>query len=426
VLQYRDSEAGARVIDRELMQRRALHRNRRIATGLLLAMAALFAGTAAVPQPGFWTSLIHATAEAGVVGGLADWFAVTALFRRPLGLPIPHTAIVSRNKHRIGEGLGAFLERHFLTEELLVSKLRAIDPARRLAEWLADPGHAEAVAERITALLPPVLDMVEDTQVRAFMAKALGKELRDINVAPLLGRAIALLTAGGYHEAVIDRGIELGLDFLERHGERLELAAGSGERRRWWMPKAVDKQIARALLKGLEDLLEDLRRPNSNPRAKLLRVIDEVARNLVVSPEQRAQVEEAKLQLLDRAEVQQWLESIWDRARDLVLADLAKPSSRTREGLATAIASAGRTLLADASMRERLNRAMEAAIAQLLPWRGELARFIAEVVQRWDERMLVERMELTLGPDLQYVRMTGTLVGGAAGCLLFLLSLAFR
>jgi uncharacterized membrane-anchored protein YjiN (DUF445 family) len=414
------------VTDRELMQRRALRRNRAIATGLLVTMAALFAGTAAVPQPGFWTSLLHATAEAGVVGGLADWFAVTALFRHPLGLPIPHTAIVPRSKRRIGEGLAAFLERHFLTEELLVSKLRALDPARRLAEWLVAPGHAEAVAERLTALLPPLIHAMEDDEIRAFVAKAVGKQLRDIDVAPLLGRAIALLTAGGYHQAVIDRAVELGLDFLENHGERLELAAGSGERRRWWMPKAVDQQIARALLKGLRELLEDLRWPDSNARAKLLRAIDEVARDLVISAEQRAKVEEAKLRLLDLPEVQQWLGSIWDRARDLLLADLASPSSRTREAVATALASAGRMLLADPSMRERLDRAIESAAIQLLPWRRELVRFIAEVVDRWDERVLVERMELTLGADLQYVRMTGTLVGGAAGCLLFLLSLAFR
>jgi uncharacterized membrane-anchored protein YjiN (DUF445 family) len=275
-------------------------------------------------------------------------------------------------------------------------------------------------------LLPPAITAVEDEEIRAFTAKAVGKQLRDVDVAPLLGRGIALLTAGGYHEAVIDRVIELGLAFLDQHGERLELAAGSGERRRWWMPKAVDRQIARALLKGLHDLLEDLRRPDRNARAKLLRAIDEVARDLVVSPEQRAKVEEAKLRLLDRPEVQQWLGSMWDRARDLVLADLASPSSRTREALTTALASAGRMLLADPSMRERLDRAIESATVQVLPWRRELVRFIAEVVHRWDERMLVERMELTLGADLQYVRMTGTLVGGAAGAILFLLSLAFR
>jgi uncharacterized membrane-anchored protein YjiN (DUF445 family) len=412
-------------IDRELRQRRALRRNRAIATGLLVTMAALFVATAMIPRPGFWIALVHATAEAGVIGGLADWFAVTALFRRPLGLPIPHTAIVPRSKERIAEGLAAFLERHFLTEELLLTKLRALDPARRIADWLAEPGHADSVAERVTALLPAVLNALDDAEIRAFTARSLGTQLRDIDLAPLLGKAVALMTAGGYHEAVLDRAIDAALEFLERNSERLELAAASGERRRWWIPKAVDRQVARALLKGIKDLLEDLRRPDSAARAKLLRAIDELAQDLVVSPEQRVKVEAVKLQLLERSEVQQWLGSVWDHVRDLALADLASPRSRTREGLATVIASVGRTLLGDASMRERLNRLIESAVAGLLPWRGEVVRFVAEVVRRWDERHLVERMELALGADLQYVRMTGTLVGGLAGSLLFLLSLAF-
>jgi uncharacterized membrane-anchored protein YjiN (DUF445 family) len=413
-------------VDREALQRRALRRNRAIASGLLLVMATVFVGTAIVGESNFWIALIHAVSEASVVGGLADWFAVTALFRRPLGLPIPHTAIVPQNKNRIGEGLGAFLERHFLTDELLLMKLRALDPARRLAEWLATPGHAESVAERIVRLLPHVVNALDDAEIRAFTAKALGKQLREIDVAPLLGKVIGLLTAGGYHAAVLDRGLEFGLDFLERNAARLERAAATGERRRWWIPKAVDQQIARALLKGLKELLQDLREEDSKGRAKFLRAIDELARDLTSSPEHRAKVEQAKLQLLDRSEVQQWLGSVWDRARDLALADLISPSSKTREGLATAIASAGRTLLADASMRERLNGLIESAVAGLLPWRRELASFIAEVVRRWDERVLVERMELTLGADLQYVRITGTLVGGSIGCLLFLLSSALR
>ena len=140
--------------DLEIRQRRALRRTRAVATGLLLAMVATVVGTALVPEPTVWTSLAHAAAEAGVVGGLADWFAVTALFRRPLGLPIPHTAIVPRNKNRIGEGLGAFLERNFLTDELLSSKLRAFDGAGRLAAWLAEPGNSALAADRLVRVLP--------------------------------------------------------------------------------------------------------------------------------------------------------------------------------------------------------------------------------------------------------------------------------
>jgi uncharacterized membrane-anchored protein YjiN (DUF445 family) len=407
--------------ERERAQRRALRRNRVAATTLLVGMAATFVATASVGAPGFWIALLHSAAEAGVVGGLADWFAVTAVFRRPLGLPIPHTAIVARNKDRIGEGLGAFLERHFLTDELLLSKLRELDLAQRLARWLAQPANAKTAAEWIMGVLPHLTAPLADEELRKFTGRVLGIRLRDVDLAPLLGKAITLLTAGGYHAAVLDQLLEFASDFLNRNAERLEDAA-AGARRRWWIPAAVNKQIARAILKGVQEMLDDLRRPETNMRRKALAAIDALARDLVSSPEYRAKVEKAKLHLLDRPEIQQWLGAAWDQVRDALHAAFADPSSQTSEWLAAAISSLGRSLLADESMRVRLNGRIEATIAGLLPWRSELARFIAEVVRRWDEKVFVQRMELALGADLQYVRFTGTLVGAAVGCLLFLLS----
>ena len=157
-----------------------------------------------------------------------------------LGLPIPHKAIVPRNKNRIGEGLGAFLERHFLTDELLLTKLRALDPAQHIATWLAAREHAETIADRLVRVLPHVVNTLDDDEIRAFTARALGKQLQEIDIAPLLGKGIGFLTEGGYHAAVLDRGVELALDFLRGNADRLEAAAAQGERRRWWMPKAVD------------------------------------------------------------------------------------------------------------------------------------------------------------------------------------------
>ncbi|HEX9461102.1 MAG TPA: DUF445 domain-containing protein [Alphaproteobacteria bacterium] len=411
----------ASAADRDLAQRRALRRNRAAATTLLLVMVGGYIATAMVTAPDVWLALIHATAEAGVVGGLADWFAVTALFRRPLGLPIPHTAIIPRNKDRIGEGLGTFVERHFLTEELLLAKLGALNIATRLAGWLADEDHARLVADKVAAVLPHVAAALDDEELRTFTAEALGIRLRDIDVAPLVGKALAVLTAGGYHAAVLDRGIELARDFLDRNAEQLEQAAANGARRRWWIPAAVNKRIARAILLGLRELLEDLQTPDSKVRRRALAAVDDATAELATSPQYRARLETAKHELLDRPEIQAWLGSVWDQIRDLVLADLAASPSQARDGLATALASLGRALLADEGMRARLNKVVESAMLGLLAWRGELAGFIGEVVRQWDEKVLVQRMELALGADLQYVRFTGTLVGAAIGCLLFLL-----
>jgi uncharacterized membrane-anchored protein YjiN (DUF445 family) len=412
--------------DREVRQRRALRRNRAIATALLLVMVGTFIATSAVTEPNFWVSLIHSAAEAGVVGGLADWFAITALFRHPLGLPIPHTAVVPRNKNRIGEGLGAFLERHFLTDELVTSKLRGLDGAYYLARWLADPDRAAALSDRLVGVLPHVATALDDEELRVFTARSLGLRLRDIDVAPLLGLALRLLTAGGYHAAVLDRGLAMARDFLDRKGDDLEQAAADGTRRRWWIPAAVNKRIARAIIKGIGEILEELEKADSGMRQRMLSAVSTLAAELTTSPEHREKIEAAKRDLLDRPEIQAWLGSAWDQLRDLLLADLASEPSHVRQGLAHIFLSLGRSLQADGGMRARLNASIENAVLRLLPWRRELALFVAEVVHRWDEKVLVQRMELALGADLQYVRFTGTLVGAAIGCLLYLLTVALH
>ncbi|HTY67968.1 MAG TPA: DUF445 family protein [Alphaproteobacteria bacterium] len=412
--------------DLEARQRQALRRTRAVATGLLLTMAAIVIGTGLVAEPTVWTSLAHAAAEAGVVGGLADWFAVTALFRRPLGLPIPHTAIVPRNKNRIGEGLGAFLERHFLTNELLSGKLRAFDAAQRLATWLSEPDNSTMAADQVVRMLPYAVAALDDAELRAFTAKALGMRLRDIDAAPVLALALRLLTAGGYHGAVLDRALKLGREFLDRNASEIEQAAAEGPRRRWWIPAAVNKRIARAILNGLGEVLDELQSADSVMRRRALDAVTTLADELAISPEYRAKIETAKRDLLDRPEMQQWLGSAWDQIRDAVLGDVTADPDYARAGLANVLTSAGQSLLADDGIRARLNASIEHAVLSVVPWRGELARFVADVVHRWDEKVLVQRMELALGADLQYVRFTGTLVGAAVGCVLYLLELALR
>ena len=223
------------------LQRRGLRRNRAVATTLLGAMAGLFISTTLVPQPGFWILLVRATAEAAIVGGLADWFAVTALFRQPLGLPIPHTAIVPRNKDRIGEGLASFIEHNFLTPKVVKAKLRSIDPTRLFAEWLSSSATADAVALRLMRAMPHLLGAVDDRGIREFVGETLGRRLTDIELAPLLGRAISALTADGFHESLLDRLLEFCRQFLDKREDQFYQAAAA-QRRRWWIPKAVNRQ----------------------------------------------------------------------------------------------------------------------------------------------------------------------------------------
>ncbi len=353
-----------------------------------------------------------------MIGGLADWFAITALFRRPLGLPIPHTAILARSKNRIGEGLGIFLERHFLTDDLVTTRLRDLDLARHVADWLADRQNAGFLADRIVVLLPHVAAALDDEELRGFTAKALGVRLRDVDLAALLGNILTVMTASGHHAGVLDRASRLASEFLDRNAEELADSASEGPRRRWWMPSAVNKQVARAGLTALRQMLTELQRPDSAVRAKALAALDGVAHDLAASPAYREKLEAAKHDFLERPEIQTWLRSIWDELRQALLADLGASPSYTRDGIAKALGSVGSALQEDAGMRARLNKLAEEGAIALLAWRHELGRFIADVVRRWDERALVQRMELALGADLQYVRFTGTLVGAAIGFLL--------
>jgi uncharacterized membrane-anchored protein YjiN (DUF445 family) len=402
-------------------QRRGLRRNRLIATSLLGAMAALFIFTTLAPQPGFWVLLVRATAEAALVGGLADWFAVTALFRQPLGLPIPHTAILPRNKDRIGEGLALFIERNFLSPDVLRGKLRSIDLARLVADWLSMPANADAIARRLVRMLPHVINAIEDRDFRVFMGEALGRHLADVELAPLLGRAIAVLTENGFHETLLDRLVDFCREFLEEREEQLYTAA-EAQRRRWWIPKAINRQIARAIISGVKELLSKLRESGTPARRNLLREIEGLAEQLRTSPIYRARLEEAKLRLLEDAEVKAWLDSVWGDIERALLADLASSQSRIDQALGAAICSLGHHLRADAATRKRVNRTIEAMALEVVPWRSGLAQFLIEVVRQWDAGSFTDRVELVVGSDLQYIRINGTLVGGLVGCLLYLIS----
>jgi uncharacterized membrane-anchored protein YjiN (DUF445 family) len=407
--------------DHEAVQRRLLQRNRRLATGLLLFAATMFAILRFVPEPGFWVELARAASEAAIVGALADWFAVTALFRRPLGLPIPHTAIIPNNKDRIGDGLGSFVERNFLEPSLVAAKLRSIDPASRIVVWLNAPGTVEGLAARLTATLPTLIQSVEDRELRDFFGKALGEQLRGTEISPLLGKVLGVLVSSGQHQPLLERMVAWALTLMDRSQGRLESMVG--QRSGWWIPKAIDRRVARKIGQGAQEFLTELLDPASITRIRMELAIEDLARDLQDDPDTRAQVEAAKGQLLDRPEIQIWLAGLWDELRNITLDDLARPDGKTREALTTGLQSLAMALAADAAMRARLNASVERlALDMVSPWRRGIGRFIAEVVHGWDARTVSDRVETAVGSDLQYVRISGTIVAALVGSALFLLA----
>ena len=400
-------------------------RRSRIVAGLLLVLAAAtFAGTLFVPDPGGAVLFLRAVAEAALVGGLADWFAVTALFRRPLGLPIPHTAIVPANKDRIGEGLARFLDRHVLAPDLLFAELRALAIADRIAVWLARPRNAQALAGEIVRAVPHLLHAADDRRIVALLNRGFGRALRDVEdveLAPLAGQILQAVTMAGYHEAVLDSMLDYARDFLARNREWILDAVG--ERRQRWIPRLIDRQITGAMLRGMTDLLDDLRRPGGTARRALMQKIDEIATELTTGSGPAGRFSVSPQAILGRPEVRARIGSWWDRLRDRLLRDLESPSPLLRRSLARIIAATGEALREDRAMRQRLDATLEALVMEALPWRAELVRFVGEVVRRWAPRSFSDRIELAVGADLQVLRMHGTLVGGLVGGLLYLLSL---
>jgi uncharacterized membrane-anchored protein YjiN (DUF445 family) len=320
--------------------------------------------------------------------------------------------------------MAGFIERNFLSPDILRAKLRSLDPARLLADWLAAPVNADAVARRLARMLPYLVSAIDDRDIRGFIGDEVGRRLAKIDLAPLLGRAIAVLSTNGFHESLLDRLLDFGRQFLGEREGQLYMAA-EAQRRRWWIPKAVNRQIAKAIIVGVKELLSDLREPGP-ARRNLLQAIERLAEQLSTSPAYRARVEEAKLRLLEDAEVKAWLGSVWGDFRQVLLTDLSGPQSGAELALSAAILSLGRHLASDAEIRKRLNRTVEAMALEVVPWRAGLAQFIIEVVRQWDATGFTNRLELVVGRDLQYIRITGTLVGGLVGCCLYLLAAALK
>jgi uncharacterized membrane-anchored protein YjiN (DUF445 family) len=399
------------------VRRKRLRRNRLLATAMLTGMGAVFVATRMVPEPGFLTLLIQSGAEAGMVGGVADWFAVTALFRHPLGVPIPHTAIIPTNKDRIGRTLGRFVEVNFLTPEVLFRKLRQLQVGRRVANWLAAPATAGLVAHSTTSALPHLIRSLRSRDLHDFLQRAFGEEFSNPDVAPILAHAIRLLTTSGEADVIFDRAIEVAIRWLS--GNRGQVDKLIAEHSRWWIPRAIDRRIASAVMDGVTEVLAGLKNPQSETRAKFKAALVGIVEDLLNSPEQRQQVNDAARRLIAHPDTRAWLSSIWNQLCDAAVEDLTQPESRLSVALEKPISLVAQTLATDEIMQQRLDDAVERVAHSLISWRTEIGSFIAEVVRNWDTRTLVERLELVVGSDLQYIRMNGTIVGACVGCLIF-------
>lgn len=406
---------------------------RLFAVGLLVFMAMVYVATRLAEQrwpvffgPDGWgaaLAYVRVFAEAAMIGAIADWFAIVALFRHPLGLPIPHTAIIPKNQERIGRSLGDFIASNFLSPEALGPKVRKLDVGRVLADWLAEPGHSRLAADRLVAALPPMLEAIHDEHVREFSREAILKGLRGLDLAPLMGRVLSVLVAHRHHQALFDSVIDHAALFLVEN--RDEIRAKVAVKSKWWVPEWVDEKLFTKIMEGVETALLDMRNPDHRWREDFNRSVETFIGKLMISPEYRASAEQIRETVLSNPLIHEYLDSVWFEMRDRMIADSQSPNSLLRDGIERALLTIGARMREDAGMQAIVDEWVErAALRLLVPNRSQIGMFIAEVVNRWDTRTLVRKLELHVGRDLQYIRINGTLVGGLVGIAIHALSQA--
>jgi uncharacterized membrane-anchored protein YjiN (DUF445 family) len=403
--------------------RQALARQKAVATGLLLAMGGLLVGTYWLP-PGYWTELLQASAKAGVVGGIADWFAVTALFRHPLGLPIPHTAIIPNQKERLGGGLGRFVANHVFTEAEVRRVLARLDLGKILRDFLADPEAVRPAAVALAGAMPKVLASLEDGRARRLLTRLVPRLAGGPGAAKVIARALTTLIEGGRHQEVFGLAVGQLKAVMTAKEDQLRQAIEARVRAEGgslvgWIAGAA---IARRVLGALNHELDRVEPGDSDLRKAFEEWVRAEIARMEEDPERAAAIGRAVREALAHPAVAAWLGDVWARLRVAMEADAANPSGRTVQVLAGMLGNLGTVLAEDPAARERLNRAAERVLVALLPnARAQLADFIAGVVRNWDTATVTEKIELRVGKDLQYVRINGTLVGFLVGGALFAL-----
>jgi uncharacterized membrane-anchored protein YjiN (DUF445 family) len=354
-----------------------------------------------------------------MVGALADWFAVTALFRHPLGLPIPHTAIIPRKKDQIGASLGTFVQENFLTTHVVEDKLATVDVPGRLGAFLAAPGRAERLAGDAGVALTALTDLLRDDDVQPAVAALVDRKLHETPLAPVVARALELIVEGDRHQEVLSAALRGLARFLEDN--KVVFRAQLGDASPAWVPDWVDEKVFVRAFTGVQLFLDEV---GADPRHELRRSYDARLRAYVhalrTDPETAAHVEELKRELLEHPAVRAWSGSLWSNVKTAVVTAAADPESELRGRLVTLIRDGARLLETDPTVRELVQRQSTRMAGYVVErFAGDLADVVGSTVARWDTEETSRRIELQVGRDLQWIRVNGTVVGGLAGLIIY-------
>jgi len=406
----------------EATRQQALDQMKRRATALLIGATVIFFIARFLESRYPWIGIIRATAEASMVGGLADWFAVTALFRHPMGIPIPHTAIVPARKDRVGRTLGAFVQKNSLTRDVIANRLRSLDVATKLGEWLASTENVRQIAKHAASSLASAAQLVRDEEVEAFIDRGVAERVHAIKAAPLLGRLLSVITADNRHQELLNEAIRLAASAVEDSRALIRLRVE--EETPWWVPSAIDDKIYRKIVSAIERTLIEVRDDPEHPlRERFDGAIQDFIEKLNHSPAVAARIESLKEELLLSDTARRFSSGLWVRAKAALVRYAEKPDEVAPGTIERAINAFGEAVLTDPELLAKVDSfIVDVAMFLVERYQSEVSDLIAHTVASWDPEVTSKRVELAIGRDLQFIRINGTLVGGLAGMAIYLIS----
>ena len=403
---------------------RRLAAARRRATAFLAAATALFVGVTVAGAHGTALGYVQAGAEAAMVGGVADWFAVTALFRRPLGLPIPHTALIVERKDQFAATLGQFVQENFLNADVVSERIRSAGLVPRLAAWLSDEANAATFAGHAADLVVTAAEALRDEDVQQVLTTELTRVVDAVDVAPLAGKTLRIVIAEGHHAGLFNAIVSGADRYLgEHYTEVRELFEGEAPR---WVPDAVYRRVFDRLYTRLRlRLVAMAADPNDATRRQFEEWLAGLPGRLETSPELHERGERLKRDVLGSAELRDWSSSLWKQAKDALRAQAVDPESELRRQLAVALVAAGQRLGSDRRFSDGVLRMLDSGAKALTDrFHDDIAGLVTGTIQRWDAEQTSSQLELLLGRDLQFIRINGTVVGASVGLILHAITLA--
>lgn len=392
-----------------------LQQMKQLATGLLLLVAMIYTGSAYLEHQYYWVGYVNAASEAAMVGAIADWFAVTALFRHPAGLKIPHTAIIPNRKNDIAEQFGEFVQANFLSDEVITKKVRSMNLSRGVAGWLVEEGNASAVAEQVTAGLAGVVKVINDDDIQAMIEKKVEDKIRSTSFAPMIGDLMSFITSGRRQQDLFDGAVNMGLYLLEDSDR--DIRDKVQEETPWWFPSSVDKAIYQRIVRSVSKMLYEMQVDIYHPlRVRLVNMINEFMDDLKHSEDIRDKEIAIKEELLEAPAVIEFTGTLWKDIKDVLIRQSEHPDAELKKAIEDSVIRFGESILEDDALAEKIDGWAEDSARYLIDTYGhEIASLISDTIESWDPEATSLRIEEQIGKDLQFIRINGTVVGGLVG-----------